>query len=148
MTTRSKAYHALTSATIYPIPTSYAKAFADPHWVHAMQTEFSALQVNDTWELVPRPDDRPVILCMWLFQHKFQSDGSLERYKERMVVNGKSQTVGIDCEDTFSPAVKPATIRTVLSIAVSRSWPIHQLDVKNALLHGHLNETVFMHWGL
>lgn len=145
MTTRSKAKHTLISTSISPVPTSYSKAFTDPHWLHAMQTEFHALQVNDTWELVPRPVDKPVIRCMWLFRHKFKSDGSLARYKARLVVNGKSQTVGIDCDDTFSPVVKPATIRTVLSVAVSRSWPIHQLDVKNAFLHGHLNETVFMH---
>ena len=55
-----------------------------------MHAEFSALQENDTWELVPRPHDRPVIRCMWLFRHKFKSDGSLERYKARLVVNGKS----------------------------------------------------------
>lgn len=110
-----------------------------------MQAEFNALQENETWDLVPRPADRPVIRCMWLFRHKFKSDGLLERYKARLVVNGKSQTVGIDCEDTFSPVVKPTTIRTVLSLAVSRSWPIHQLDVKNAFLHGDLQETVFMH---
>ncbi|KAM0003587.1 putative RNA-directed DNA polymerase [Helianthus debilis subsp. tardiflorus] len=110
-----------------------------------MQAEFNALQENETWDLVPRPTDRPIIRCMWLFRHKYKSDGSLERYKARLVVNGKSQTVGIDCEDTFSPVVKPATIRTVLSLTVSRSWPIHQLDVKNAFLHGHLQETVFMH---
>ncbi|MFS7952616.1 putative RNA-directed DNA polymerase [Helianthus anomalus] len=145
MTTRSKAKTTLLSTTISPIPKSYNHAFTDPHWLNAMQAEFSALQQNETWELVPRPIDRPVIRCMWLFRHKFKSDGSLERYKARLVVNGKSQTVGVDCEDTFSPVVKPATIRTVLSIAVSRSWPIHQLDVKNAFLHGHLNETVFMH---
>ncbi|KAJ9548745.1 hypothetical protein OSB04_021288 [Centaurea solstitialis] len=144
MTTRSKARHTLLSTTISPVPTSYHKAFADPHWLRAMQTEFSALKENDTWDLVPRPVNRPVIRCMWLFRHKFKSDGSLERYKARLVVNGKSQTVGIDCEDTFSPVVKPATIRTVLSVAVSRSWPIHQLDVKNAFLHGHLNEIVYM----
>ncbi|KAI3729382.1 hypothetical protein L6452_18039 [Arctium lappa] len=82
---------------------------------------------------------------MWLFRHKFKSDGSLERYKAQLVVNRKSQTVGIDCDETFSPVVKPATIRTVISVAVSRSWPIHQFDVKNAFLHEHLNETVFMH---
>ncbi|KAJ9545538.1 hypothetical protein OSB04_025245 [Centaurea solstitialis] len=144
MTTRSKARHTLLSTTISPVPTSYHKAFADPHWLRAMQTEFSALKENDTWDLVPRPVDRPVIRCMWLFRHKFKSDGSLERYKARLVVNGKSQTVGIDCEDTFSPVVKPVTIRTVLSVAVSRLWPIHQLDVKNAFLHGHLNEIVYM----
>ncbi|KAJ0809861.1 putative RNA-directed DNA polymerase [Helianthus annuus] len=111
-----------------------------------MQAEFTVLQENETWDLVPRPTTQPVIRCMWLFRHKFKSDGTLERYKARLVVNGKSQTVGIDCEDTSSPpVVKPATIRIVLSLAVSRSWPIHQLDVKNAFLHGHLNETVFMH---
>ncbi|KAJ0575195.1 putative RNA-directed DNA polymerase [Helianthus annuus] len=111
----------------------------------AMNNEFNALQENQTWELVPRPEGVPITRCMWLFRHKFKSDGALERYKARLVVNGKSQTVGIDCHDTFSPVVKPATIRTVLSLAVSRAWPIHQLDVKNAFLHGHLEETVFMY---
>ncbi|KAJ0714766.1 putative RNA-directed DNA polymerase [Helianthus annuus] len=78
MTTRSKAKILHTSTLISPVPNTYAKAFADPHWLHAMQTEFSALQENETWDLVPRPHDHPVIRCMWLFRHKFKSDGSLE----------------------------------------------------------------------
>nr|GEX59826.1 copia protein [Tanacetum cinerariifolium] len=53
--------------------------------------------------------------------------------------------VGIDCDETFGLVVKPATIRTVLSLAVSRDWPIHQLDVKNVFFHVHLSETVYMH---
>ncbi|GJU23832.1 ribonuclease H-like domain-containing protein [Tanacetum coccineum] len=62
-----------------------------------------------------------------------------------LITNGTWVLRGIDCDETFSPVVKPATIRTVLSLAVSRDWPIHQLDVKNAFLHGHLSETVYRH---
>ena len=61
---------------------------------------------------------------------KEKSDGTFERHKARLVGDGAGQQVGIDCGETFSPVVKPATIRTVLSIAMSKSWQIHQLDVK------------------
>lgn len=74
-----------------------------------------------------------------------KSDGSFERHKARLVGNGASQQVGVDCGETFSPVVKPATIRTVLSLALSKAWSIHQLDAKNAFLHGELKETVYMH---
>nr|GEW35690.1 ribonuclease H-like domain-containing protein [Tanacetum cinerariifolium] len=84
-------------------------------------------------------------LFMWLFKHKFKADGSLSMYKAHLVANERSQQQGIDCDETFSPVVKPATIRTVLSLAVFRDLLIHQLDVKNAFLHGHLSETVYMH---
>ncbi|GJR20999.1 ribonuclease H-like domain-containing protein [Tanacetum coccineum] len=82
---------------------------------------------------------------MWLYKHKYNADGSLNRYKARLVANGRSQQQGIDYDETFSPVVKPATILTVLSLAVSQQWPIHQLDVKNAFFHGHLIKTVYMH---
>ncbi|GJZ96755.1 ribonuclease H-like domain-containing protein [Tanacetum coccineum] len=80
-----------------------------------------------------------------LFKHKFHIDGTLSRYKARMVANGSSQQLGIDFDETFSPVVKPDTIRTVLSLAVFRQWPIYQFDVKNAFLNGDLSETVYMH---
>lgn len=82
---------------------------------------------------------------MWLFHKKYKSDGSLEHYKAQLVANGKSQQPGIDCAETFSLVVKLATIRTVLSLVISRKWHIHQLDVKNAFLHNHLNMIVYMH---
>ncbi|GJZ12041.1 ribonuclease H-like domain-containing protein [Tanacetum coccineum] len=77
--------------------------------------------------------------------HKYNADGTLSRYKARLVANGSTQLAGIDVDETFSLVVKPATIRTVLSLAISRHWPVHQLDVKNAFLHGSLSETVYMH---
>ena len=79
------------------------------------------------------------------FRLKTKSHGSFESYKVHLVGDGKSQRGGIDCDETFSLVVKPATIRIVLSIALSKSWLIHQLDFKNVFLLGHLNETVYMH---
>ncbi|KAJ9551570.1 hypothetical protein OSB04_015615 [Centaurea solstitialis] len=137
--------HTQTTTTTSPLPRSHISAMQNPHWKAAMHDEYDALIKNRTWDLVERPPDANVIRCMWLFKHKFNSDGSLQRHKARLVVNGRGQQVGIDCDETFSPVVKPVTIRTVLSLALSYSWPIHQLDVKNAFLHGDLQETVYMH---
>lgn len=78
------------------------------------------------------------------FQRKFHANGTLARYKARLVINGRCQQVGVDCNETFSLVVKPSTIHTVLSLVVSRSWPIHQLNVKNAFLHVDLQETAYM----
>ncbi|GJY73247.1 ribonuclease H-like domain-containing protein [Tanacetum coccineum] len=117
----------------------------DPNWCNAMYDEYNALVKNGTWILVPRPSDVNLVRSMWLFKHKFHADGTLSHYKARLVANGSNQQHGVDFDETFSPVVKPATIRTVLSLAVSRQWPIHQLDVKNAFLNGDLSETVYMH---
>nr|GEV65822.1 ribonuclease H-like domain-containing protein [Tanacetum cinerariifolium] len=82
---------------------------------------------------------------MWLFRHKYLADGTLSCYKGRLVANGSAQLEEVDVDENFSSIVKPGTIRTVLSLAVSRHWSIHQLDVKNAFLHGDLSKTVYMH---
>ncbi|XP_023771823.1 uncharacterized protein LOC111920481 [Lactuca sativa] len=75
---------------------------------------------------------------------KLNVDGTLSRYKSHLVANGRSQRPGIDCDETFSLVVKPSTIRIVLNIVITHQWPIRQLDVKTAFLHGHLHETVYM----
>ncbi|GKA91067.1 ribonuclease H-like domain-containing protein [Tanacetum coccineum] len=131
--------------TTSPLPRSHVHALRDPNWKEAMLDEYNALITNKTWVLVPRPANVNVVRSIWLFKHKFNADDSLSRYKARLVANGRSQQQGIDYDKTFSPVVKSPTIRTVLSLAISRDWPIHQLDVKNAFLHGHLSETVYMH---
>ena len=85
-----------------------------------------------------------MIDCKWVFRIKKKSDGTIDRYKARLVTKGFKKRYGIDYEDTFSPVVKAATIRLVLSIAVSRGWCLRQLDVQNAFLHGVLEEEVYM----
>nr|GEV95788.1 ribonuclease H-like domain-containing protein [Tanacetum cinerariifolium] len=94
---------------------------------------------------VPRLPDTNILNCMWIFRHKYMEDGTLSRYKARLVVNGSTRLDGVDVDETFSPLVKPGTILTFFSLAASRHCPIHQLNVKNAFLHGDLSETVYMH---
>nr|GEV30305.1 ribonuclease H-like domain-containing protein [Tanacetum cinerariifolium] len=110
-----------------------------------MYDEYNALVKNGTWLLVPRPAGVNMVRSMWLFKHKFHADRTFSHYKAHLVANGSSQQLGVDFDEPFSPVVKQATIRTVLSLTVSRKWPIHQLDVKNAFLNGDLSETIYMH---
>ncbi|GJZ06737.1 ribonuclease H-like domain-containing protein [Tanacetum coccineum] len=127
--------YTLNVSTISPIPKTYKQDFNDPNWYRAMLDEYNALIKNNTWVLVPRPLDANIVRSLWLFRHKYNANGSLNRYKARLVANGSTQLSGIDVDETFSPVVKPATIRTVLSLAISRHWHVHQRDVKNAFLH-------------
>ncbi|GKA82043.1 ribonuclease H-like domain-containing protein, partial [Tanacetum coccineum] len=120
---------------ISPLLKSPSIALSDPNWRAAMYDEYNALVKNSTWMIVPKPPNVNVVWSMWLFRHKYHVDGSLSRYKARLIANGRTQQVGLDCDDTFSLVVKPATIRTVLSLALSRGWPVNQLDVKNAFPH-------------
>nr|GEU97106.1 ribonuclease H-like domain-containing protein [Tanacetum cinerariifolium] len=115
-------------SSISPLPKSYCDAFNDPNWQNAMHDEYTALIKNKTWTLVPRPSDTNIVRCMWLFRHKYLADGTLSRYKARLVANGSTQLEGVDVDETFSPVVKPGTIQTVMSLAASRRWSIHQLD--------------------
>ncbi|GJS34280.1 retrovirus-related pol polyprotein from transposon RE1 [Tanacetum coccineum] len=112
--------------------------------MQAMHDEMIALQQNGTWILVPRPSDTNVVGSKWVFHTKYHSDGSVERFKARLVAQGFTQVSGLDYLHTFSPVVKAFMVRIILSLAVINQWKLYQLDVKNAFLHGHLNETVYM----
>jgi len=125
-------------------PNSLNEALADPRWREAMKSEYQALMKNKTWHLVPRPKGKNIIGCKWVYKVKRKADGTIDRYKARLVAKGFKQRYGVDYEDTFSPVVKAATIRLILSIAVSKGWFLRQLDVQNAFLHGILEEEVYM----
>ncbi|RVW54053.1 Retrovirus-related Pol polyprotein from transposon RE1 [Vitis vinifera] len=125
-------------------PSSVAAAFQQDEWKKAMVAEYDALQRNNTWSLVPLPAGRQAIGCKWVYKTKKNPDGTVQKYKARLVAKGFHQQVGFDFTETFSPVVKPSTIRVVFTIALSRNWAIKQLDVNNVFLNGDLQEEVFM----
>jgi hypothetical protein len=125
-------------------PPSYKIAAQHSPWCTAMQEEFAALQKQGTWSLVPPPPHKNIVGCKWVYKLKRHSDGTIARYKARLVAKGFHQQQGVDYDETFSPVVKPPTVRLILSLAVSLNWPLRQLDVKNAFLHGTLKEEVYM----
>jgi hypothetical protein len=94
-----------------------------------MDDEYVALMRNKTWRLVSPQPGHNVIDCKWVFKVKHKADGSVDRHKACLVAKGFKQRLGIDYDDTFSYVVKSATIRLILSLAVSRGWTLQQLDV-------------------
>ncbi|CAM8984711.1 unnamed protein product [Rhodiola kirilowii] len=109
-----------------------------------MQNEIIALQDNHTWDIVDLPEGKHAIGCKWVYKVKRHSDGTIERYKARLVAKGYTQEEGLDYHETFAPVIKMTTIRTVLKIAASNHWPLFQMNVNNAFLHGTLDEEVYM----
>jgi Reverse transcriptase (RNA-dependent DNA polymerase) len=125
-------------------PKSWQVAKDDPKWKAAMIEKLEALVKNKTWELVSLPAGKKVVGCKWVFTVKQNPEGRVERYKARLVAKGYSQTYGIDYDETFAHVAKMSTVRTLVSLAANEGWKLHQLDVKNAFLHGDLLEEVYM----
>jgi hypothetical protein len=109
-----------------------------------MCMEFEALLSNKTWTLCPRPSHQHVIHNKWVYKIKRKSDGVVDRFKARLVAKGFEQKFGIDYIDTFSPVIKPSTIRVILALVVYFNWMIMQLDISNAFLHGSLLKEVYI----
>jgi hypothetical protein len=125
-------------------PDNLQNALGNPKWKSVMVEEMEALQKNSTWDLVELPEGKKTVGCKWVFTVKHKADGSVERYKARLVAKGYTQTYGIDYHETFAPVAKINTIRVFLSLAANLDWPLQQFDVKNAFLHGELEEEVYM----
>jgi hypothetical protein len=97
---------------------------------------------------VPRPPRTNVVTGKWIWTHKRQADGTVERYKARWVLRGFTQRPGVDYDETFSPIVKPTTICMVLSLVLTRSWPVHRQygpSIFDATTYDHAQHSTIQH---
>ncbi|CAL8992183.1 unnamed protein product [Prunus brigantina] len=101
-------------------PETFKEASQSSEWVKTMREEITALEQNQTWDLVPKPRDVKPISCKWVYKIKRHYD------------------------ETFSPVAKFMTVRVLLALAANKDWNFYQMDVKNAFLHGELDREIYM----
>lgn len=114
------------------LPSCTAQALANKSWNKAMEDEFKALQLNNTWELVEPNKEMKIVGNKWVYKLKYNPDGSIARHKARLVAKGYHQIAGVNYTETFSPVAKSATVKVVLGLAVNQGWDVNQIDVNNA----------------
>ncbi|KAI1001523.1 hypothetical protein K3495_g6676 [Podosphaera aphanis] len=128
-------------------PVTYTQAMkADDSelWKTAIEEEMNALCRNKTWEVVSRPKDRNIVGSKWVFRIKHKADGSIDRYKARLVAQGFSQQPGSEYDDTYAPVARNDSLRLLLALALHRGWTPRKLDVKSAFLIGKLDREIYI----
>ena len=96
------------------------------------------METNGAWVMEDLPANKKVLGCKWIYKIKYNSDGTMERYKARLVILGNHQVEGIDYTETFALIVKMVTVRVFLAVAAVKIWEVYQMDVHNAFLRGDL----------
>lgn len=137
-------YALLSSKFVPEVPKNTKEAMAHPGWNNAVTEEITKVHILNTWTLIPITPDMNVLSSGWVHTVKLNPDGTVKQLKSRLVARGNQQEEGVDYLETFSPVVRTATIRVMLNVATARDWPIKQLDMSSAFLHGELSEPVYM----
>ncbi|GKE70120.1 zinc finger, CCHC-type containing protein, partial [Tanacetum coccineum] len=113
-------------------------------WKEAINDEMDSIMGNNTWVLANLPPGCKSLGCKWIFKRKLKVDGTIEKFKARLVIQGFKQKSGIDYFDTYALVARISTIRMLIAMTSIHSLIIHQMDVKTALLNGELDEEVYM----
>jgi hypothetical protein len=133
--------------TVDDEPRSVKQATSGPDsdlWQRAILSELDALERNNTWDVVDKPDDRKIIGSKWVFKIKRDSLGNIEKYKARLVAKGFSQVEGLDYDELFAPVVRFDSLRLLLAISAQFGWVPAQMDVTAAFLYPELPDELFM----
>ncbi|MCO5569492.1 hypothetical protein L7F22_023205 [Adiantum nelumboides] len=109
-----------------------------------MDSEYQSLMENGTWQLVAALPDRNLVTYKWLLRKKLHVDGSISRYKAKLVARGFTQVPGMDYNETFSPVLRITSFRVLIAIAAQFGFLLHQMDLCTAFLNGNLQEEICM----
>ena len=123
-------------------PVTIRGALKNKRWKLACKDEIDSIDKNETWVLVEKPHGVKLIGLKWVFKIKRNADGSINKFKSRLVAKGYVQEHDIDYDEVFAPVARMETIRLLVGLAAGNRWEIHHLDVKTAFLHGELIEDV------
>lgn len=139
------AAEAMTTLTDDPATVEEAKYRPDWHlWEQAIKTELENHRQNNTWTLSKLPEGRRTVSARFVLHVKRNADGTVNKYKARLVARGFSQQQGIDYAETFSPVVRSGTTRLIIALAAICRFHIHQMDVTAAFLNGDVQEEIYM----
>ncbi|PNX77519.1 retrotransposon protein [Trifolium pratense] len=125
-------------------PASFEEAIASEVWKQAGIDEIKAIERNNTWYLINLPINKQQIAVKWVFKVKLDSNGSIAKYKVRLVAKGFLQKASLDYHKMYAPVARIETIRLVVAIASVKKWSLSQMDVKSAFLNGPLDEEVYV----
>jgi hypothetical protein len=93
---------------------------------------------------VNQPNNKSIVSSKWVLKLKKKPDGSIDKFKARLVARGFSQTQGVDFTETFAPTLRMETIRFILNYALANEMEIHHMDVTAAFLNGELQEEIYL----
>ena len=128
-------------------PKTYSEAMSSRDsnfWKEAINDEMNSIMLNQTWVLSDLPPGAKPIGCKWIFKKKLNTNGSIDKFKARLVVKGYKQRQGVDYFDTYAPVARISSIRCLIALASIHNLVIHQMDVKTAFLNGDLEEEIYM----
>ena len=125
-------------------PTSIKEVCKDENWVNAMNEELDQIEKNQTWEIVPRPQNKNVIGTKWVFKNKVNENGQVIKNKARLVCKGYAQVEGVDFEETFAPVARLEAIMMLLAFASYKKLKVYRMDVKSTFLNGNLEEEIYI----
>ena len=125
-------------------PSYHVEASGEQVWKDAMIEEYQSILKNDVWDIVPRPEGKSVVTSKWIYKIKHAVDGIIEKYKERFVARGFSQVEGVDYDETFAPVALYTSIHSIIALAASMGWKLHQMDVNKTFFNGEIEEEVYI----